>query len=258
MIKIFLNLRKTLLVNKIILELIFSNLPFYLQKIIFNIVFLPKLIQWKYRLYKSEDKVGSIKAFDIKKSIFIHIPKAAGVSVKRSIFGENFQAGHHFLYKYELIFSKKDFNNYFKFTIVRNPWDRLFSAYNFLSKGGLTDEDHNWFQDNLSKYKDFDDFVKKWVNRKNIYRYTHFIPQYHYIRSSKRKIGVDFIGKLENIESDFIYISNKLNLGEINLKYINKTEGKANYKKYYNEQTIQIVRQVYKQDIELFNYEFED
>lgn len=83
----------------------------------------------------------SYKPLDNLKCIFVHIPKTAGISISRSIFG-NLGGGHTKIRDYELIFSAKDFNNYFKFTFVRNPWDRIFSAYRFLKNGGINEEDN--------------------------------------------------------------------------------------------------------------------
>lgn len=41
----------------------------------------------------------------------------------------------------QLIFSQREFEDYFKFTFVRNPWDRLLSAFLFLKKGGANKVD---------------------------------------------------------------------------------------------------------------------
>src|SRR5690625_2614056 len=71
--------------------------------------------------------------FDQYHSIFVHIPKTAGVSVAHSLF-EIKTAYHVRVSKYQIIFSQDEYNQYFKFAFVRNPWDRLVSAYRFLKK----------------------------------------------------------------------------------------------------------------------------
>ena len=68
------------------------------------------------------------------------------------------------------IFNYKEFNDYYKFTFVRDPWDRLASAYYFLKDGGFHENDKKWYKENLKEYNNFDDFVNNWVNKKNIYK----------------------------------------------------------------------------------------
>ena len=63
--------------------------------------------------------------------IFIHIPKAAGTSVARALFGA---ASRHVPYgEYERATPDK-FRRYFKFSFVRNPWDRKVSLYHYVRK----------------------------------------------------------------------------------------------------------------------------
>ncbi|MFT6834552.1 MAG: hypothetical protein ACJA0H_000583, partial [Francisellaceae bacterium] len=47
------------------------------------------------------------KSFDEKKAIFVHIPKCAGISVCKSLFG-NLGGGHNTLEQYTYIFSPKE------------------------------------------------------------------------------------------------------------------------------------------------------
>lgn len=64
----------------------------------------------------------SYEPFDKHKSIFVHIPKCAGVSVSRALYG-NLAGGHTSFDKYTNIFEPKRISEYFTFTVVRNPWD---------------------------------------------------------------------------------------------------------------------------------------
>jgi hypothetical protein len=80
--------------------------------------------------------------------IFIHIPKTAGTSVARTLFGQG--SRHVPYFEYEKVNGRK-FNRYFKFAFVRNSWDRLVSTYFFLKKGGLNDMDRLWAEENPSE-----------------------------------------------------------------------------------------------------------
>lgn len=90
----------------------------------------------------------------------MHVPKAAGISVATTLYG-NMAGSHTPLSRDELVFSRRDFERYFKFTFVRNPWDRLYSAYTFLKNGGRNQSDEAWTRSNLGGFSDFESFVLK-------------------------------------------------------------------------------------------------
>lgn len=73
--------------------------------------------------------------FKNKKVIFIHIPKAAGISLYKSIFNKD-SFGHQTIRYYECFMSSKEFNRCYKFSFVRNPYDRIHSAFHYLKAGG--------------------------------------------------------------------------------------------------------------------------
>jgi hypothetical protein len=208
------------------------------------------------KLRKGKNKKGySLKPFDEKKSIFVHIPKCAGISINQSIFG--CLAGGHTSFDYYLrIFEAECILSYFKFTIARNPWDRLVSAYFFMKKGGLNEIDYEWSRKELSQFSTFDDFVRNWLNEENICKHSHFRPQSHYILDKRGKVELDFIGFIENIKDDFSYIQDCLGLNE-KLQESNSSSHRP-YTSYYTDETRKIVEQIYKEDIVLLGYEFDN
>jgi hypothetical protein len=201
----------------------------------------------------------SYKPFDQNQCIFVHIPKTAGVSICRSLFG-NLAGGHTTIHTYQMIFDKNEFDNYFKFTFVRNPWDRLVSAYNFLKSGGMSTADNRWIEKNLFNFHDFDNFVLRGIKRKNIKKYLHFRPQHEYVCEPRNKRPrVNFIGFYENIQNDFNYVKQKLGISTSLIKAnVIQSNGKGDYKEYYTPATKKIVSDVYKKDIEIFGYDFDN
>lgn len=190
--------------------------------------------------------------------IFVHIPKCAGISVSKSLFGEEFAPIHRSLHGYLADFGPKDFQAYFKFTVVRNPYDRLASAYFFLKKGGINEDDKNWAEKNLSAYDSFDTFVKNWVNQENIQTEIHFRPQCDFICLEKNRPGVDFIGYYENLAADFQYVCRKIN-SHSTLLAMNRNAGKEkDFREYYTEETKAIVADVYADDIRVLGYSFDN
>lgn len=196
--------------------------------------------------------------FDMTKSIFIHIPKAGGISTIKSLYGEEANGFGHPTYAHFLrLYGKKRFEKYFKFTFVRNPWDRLLSAYNFLKKGGMNHMDQQFCENIVSSYDTFEQFVLEWVTPENVKSWVHFIPQYHYVYDNNRNLVIDFVGRFEQFETDFESIREKLGTG-IPLKHLNKTKDKKekSYRDAYTLEMAEKVAEVYKEDIELFGYEF--
>ena len=235
---------------------LYWRLPYEMRRTIFRLT-LPRLYStWQGLRSETQEDDYSLAAFDKHKCIFVHIPKCAGLSVVQSLFG-NSGGGHKTIVQYQLIFSLSEFSTYFKFTFVRNPWDRLVSAFTFLKQGGLTEHDRAWAAKNLNSYPDFKSFVVNWVSVRNIYSYYHFIPQHEFLLDPKtHAISVDFIGKFEALERDFEKICKRLDISA-SLSKQNRTIGReAEYRTYYDPQTRNIVANVYQKDIELFGYAF--
>lgn len=209
-----------------------------------------KIYQFKSNFYATDIFPGG---FDEHKCIFIHVPKSAGSSICMSLFGH--QVGHA---KYEnyLLSNPKKTEGYFKFTFVRNPWDRLLSAYTFLKRGGMHTSDAKWAEENLSGYNDFNDFVLDWVNEKNIYKFIHFIPQHVFLQDLYTGvIRMNYVGQVETLQQDMEFIANKLKIKGVQISQINSTKHNS-YKEVYNEKSRKIVEEVYAKDIILFNYKY--
>ncbi len=188
----------------------------------------------------------------------MHIPKCAGTSICRSLFG-NIGINHLSIADYRVIFRREEFDSYFKFAFVRNPWDRLVDAYYFLKAGGLNERDKKWYEENLSAYKNFDSFVKVWVTPDNIKKYIHFRAQRDFIciKGDNTPV-VDFIGYFENLDQDFTHVSNRIGISS-ELMHLNKTaSGEKDYKAYYDNEMIEIVSDAYRDDIRILGYNFDN
>ena len=81
--------------------------------------------------------------FNKTKSIFIHIPKCAGTSIGEAIYGDK-KIGHYTAEDFFYI-NKSKFNNYYKFTVIRDPLDRCYSAFHYLKSEKCTKNDNLCF-----------------------------------------------------------------------------------------------------------------
>ena len=195
----------------------------------------------------------SLQPFDQFHTIFVHITKTAGTSVARSMF--NYLPYHYTAIQYRVIYGKKTFDKYFKFAFVRNPWDRLYSSYRYLKSGGWNEKDKKWADEHLSEFDDFKDFVINWLNEENIRKHIHFKPQCDFVCDKKNNILVDYIAYFEHLNDEFSVISKKLGINS-ELASFNINPGE-NYKDVYSAEMIKIVREVYKNDINVFGYDFD-
>lgn len=141
--------------------------------------------------------------------------------------------------------TKGQYNEYFKFTVIRNPWERIFSWY----KNVMKDENKKGKQKVVSK-SSFEGFVRRHAGKR------HLMPQLDFIREYNGKINMDYIIKFENLTNDFQYVISKLRLPpQQHLPH--EVKGiKMDYRDYYNKATIKIVEEVYKEEIVLFKYSF--
>lgn len=196
-------------------------------------------------------------AFDRHQAIFVHIPKCAGISVVKSLFGD-FDCGHTNLRRYQIMFGPEEFHRYFKFTIVRNPFDRLVSAFFFMKKGGINAGDKSWADRKFARYDNFESFVKGWVNRRNVMRALHFRPQSEFIRAANGRPGLDFIGYLENIQADFTHIADKLKVKTSLIETNRNAAREKDYRQYYTDETRAIVAEVFAEDLKLLGYTFDN
>jgi len=204
-------------------------------------------------VYPSPKGDFSLKPFDEHRCIFVHITKTAGTSVAKSPFG--YLPYHYTAIEYRVIYGRKTFSEYFKFAFVRNPWDRLHSAFRYLKSGGWNDDDKAWAAANLGEFDDFGSFVRQWVTPGNIGSHLHFLPQCHFICDSKGRLLVDRVAYFETINEDFAKIASKLNIDAEIGKH--NTNPGISYRNAYDDETRKIVADVYAQDIRQFGYDFD-
>ena len=191
------------------------------------------------------------------KCIYIHIPKVAGTSIWRVLLDGKTKRDH-IPYTAFLVADKEKFKNYYKFTFVRNPWDRVVSSYEYLLHGGNQSDDL-YFKDLFTKqYDTFEKFVLDYLDTDKIHEILLLKPQYLWIYDYKGECKVDFVGRFETLDQDFLKVAKHLNITD-KLPHINKSKRRKDYKSYYeNKEVLNKVSELYKKDIELFNYKFDE
>jgi hypothetical protein len=180
---------------------------------------------------------------DQLKCIFVEVPKTGSTSI-RAIVGEP-PKPHQNIWQIFNSVSPDKFGNYFKFGFVRNPWDRAVSLYE--RKEGLTPK---------SRMR-FDEFIE-WMRFASC-TCIHPVPhryQLDWFVSPHGDVIVDFIGKYENLESDWAAISARLGISTKLPRLNVNVERARDYVSYYSEKTRGIVAERFAVDIERFGYKF--
>jgi hypothetical protein len=196
-----------------------------------------------------------------KHFLFVHIPKTAGNSIQSvlrdysedelvALRGE--QDGverfglrnpkykvkkHSTLAEYRTALGEAEFGSLYKFTCVRNPWDRMVSYY-FTP----TQKAEVW------DWKKF---------RKII---SSAVPVADYLRLNERKGdpfgNVNYIMRFENLADDFRTVCAALDISPAGLPRYNRSN-REHYSKYYDDELRQLVRERFAAEIERFGYTFE-
>ena len=136
---------------------------------------------------------------------------------------------------------------YFKFSFVRNPWDKECSDYHYHNKGRLSRGEGAY--KNLKEYLQI---PQAQPNHDNFYWHSN---QLRWLHSSNKKIEIDFIGRFESLQEDFNVACDKIGIPKQQLPHLNATKHK-HYTEYYNDETIEMVAEKYAKDIEYFGYKF--
>ncbi|MCD6400709.1 MAG: sulfotransferase family 2 domain-containing protein [Anaerolineales bacterium] len=187
--------------------------------------------------------------------IFVHVPKAAGTSISHALYGRSLG---HFKASEIKRYCPVEFSSLYKFTFVRNPWDRAVSAYRFALKGSTdTAGMRRPEQYNVPAFRSFEAFVYEWLADKELAKLDNvFQPQYLFVADDDGALMVDFLGKVESLDEDIIRLSAETGI-KLDIPDLNRISAKGSYvESYKDKQLINVVGDLYAEDVALFGYDF--
>ena len=232
---------------------------------------------------------------DTPNCLFVHIPKTAGQSVEQVFLDLNHLSWAesersqlllrpnndptkgpprlaHLLAREYLSYGyvgSEEFSQKYKFSFVRNPWDRLVSEYLYAHRSLYDFREFLLHRFPVPEADNYDSCADG---------YRHVVEQYDFLYDQQGNCLVDFVGRFENLQSDFNKISQALSLEPIPLKKQNTFEqnvtnfaiqqgqvkpgqsvkiNKPHYSAFYDEETQAFVAARYARDIAHFGYCFE-
>jgi hypothetical protein len=139
---------------------------------------------------------------------------------------------------------RKQFETYFKFGFVRNPWDRVVSLYERTEALQLRDKM------NFEEFVDWIQYSSSTCVHSSPHRY-----QLDWFVDPNGNVLADFIGKFEHLDEDWVFVAQKLGITE-KLPHRRANPRARHYTEYYTRRTREVIANKFKVDIERFGYEF--
>ncbi|MCB9361874.1 sulfotransferase family 2 domain-containing protein [Candidatus Woesearchaeota archaeon] len=201
---------------------------------------------------------------------FIHVPKCAGTSMLNYIHEHNLPLkiiGHNtrsedYRFAYEVV------GKHNAFCVVRNPFDRLVSSYVYLSKGGNNPDDTSDYDRLLKGYGSFERFVLEGLghdsSRTELVEQIHLRPMTDWLMDEEGNLCVaqENIMRFERLDEEIDGFLKTFGMqGKISHK--NRSRRNNAYRSMYADtqgivvpDMVEIVADVYKLDIDTFDYSF--
>jgi hypothetical protein len=191
--------------------------------------------------------------------LFVHIPKTAGNSIRNVVFGGDYRGPW---FGDEL---PPEWRNLFGFGFVRNPFDRLVSAWKMFTQGTADDAWHlpgggalelTLIETIRLGMDASQPFGHPRYNGIRPTPYTrlknHILPQSHPYHGLQH---VEFIGRFESLQQDFRTVAERLRLTVRELPKTNWTR-RGHYREYFDAESRRLATAFLAEDLERFGYDF--
>ncbi len=178
--------------------------------------------------------------------LFVHIPKNAGNALISQLDIE--KSEHYPLSVLQKMMPKEIFDNAKKVAVLRNPWERMSSYYNFRQHKG-----HD------PKGLKFTNWIRSGMMSINMTPYDS-LSQYHWcLAENKFRIweSMDYILNYENLNQDWWTFCNEENIPYQELPVVNKVNQYDWRSNYILQDDISLVRNYFRADITSFDYKFD-
>jgi hypothetical protein len=190
--------------------------------------------------------------------VFIHVPKVAGTSMNEALYGRFM--GHPRALDLKR-WAPPDVKALPSFSLTRNPWDRLVSAYRFASAGQGVGESYRagmWKPERyrVPEFESFERFVRDWLAPRDATKLDGvFQPQWLFLCDRRMNLLVDHVGRLEDLGPTYDFIARVLGSAP-RIARANRSGDSADYRGFYTPELTKIVGDIYRRDAEMFGYEF--
>ena len=214
------------------------------------------------------------------RAIYFQIPKVASSSIKKRLMKELDVSGFaphttRFPAPDPERLEAGDYDDYFRFAFVRNPWARIVSCYQskirrnrnvngplfnrclfYLWPKSLTPaRNRNAGVPLLNAGLSFAEFVDAVSRTPDSVADKHFRSQHRFLCDDEGRLQVDFLGRLENFDEDFERVAERIGMPGANPKKRDKSyKARGSYRDFYDQTTWDAIADRYREDIELLGY----
>ena len=150
--------------------------------------------------------------------------------------------GHITLQQIRPFMRPVDFDAFFKFAFVRNPFDRFVSYCAFMTRA------EGQFE------KDPQAVMRRFVEAPPNHHIL-FQPQHSFISGADGKLLADSFGRVEQMQESYDSICERIGIPTTALEKVNSSK-RSDYRQYYDQPLIDAVAKLYARDVELFGYDF--
>lgn len=154
-----------------------------------------------------------------------------------------------------------NWNEYKKFCVVRNPYDRAVSLYHHRHDTNTRNAPGKpWIYNFLRRirYTFYRKTFQEWLGSKES-RHGLSRSVFDFTHGENNECLVDHFIRFENLDADFENLAKQLGFfHEVNrVSVLNSTARRhKNYRTYYAEDTIELIKERYKFELESFGYDF--
>jgi hypothetical protein len=150
--------------------------------------------------------------------------------------------GHLSLQQVRPYFRPEDFDGFFKFAFVRNPFDRFVSYCAFMTR------EHGQFEKNPQGV------MRHFIDNPQ-WQHILFQPQHSFVAGADGQLLTDYLGRVEQMQASYDEAARRIGIPSRPLEKVNASS-RRDYRDYYDQSLIDGVAKLYARDLELFGYEF--
>ena len=152
------------------------------------------------------------------------------------------QHGHLGLEQLRPHLPPEQFDSFFKFAFVRNPFERFISYCAFMTrfKGQFAANPHR---------------VMTFYVQNPQWQHILFQPQYTVVADGSGRLLTDYLGRVETMQQSYDEIAARIGIRSTQLEKVNASTHR-DYRDYYTPALVDAVGKLYARDLELFGYEF--
>ncbi|MEM7267628.1 MAG: sulfotransferase family 2 domain-containing protein [Pseudomonadota bacterium] len=183
-------------------------------------------------------------------TVFVHVPKTAGLSVYRALGMDRPADTHAPAFAYRSA-DTKFFDSAFRFAVVRNPWDRMVSAFYYLKFESSYTQDRAWADRRLAQFSDFRNFAEALTQplfRNQVIAWRHFLPQSLYLNIGGA-CAMDQLIAFDRLDHELADVAEKL--GTSYERSHENQSRRGDYRSYYTDDSAELIARLYAEDVAL-------